>query len=103
MIWEALAWSLALTLAIEGAVARLWGLRGRAMWLCVLVNTMTNPAVVLLHQFFPGWGATAALELAAAAAEGVCYARFGVRRAWGLAVTANGVSFGIGLLLNWLL
>lgn len=103
MIWFNLSLSLALTLVIEGAVALLWGLRGRALWLCVLVNTMTNPAVVLLHTLWPAWGVTAALELSAAAAEGFCYARFGVRRPWRLAAVANGVSFGLGLLLNRLL
>lgn len=100
MIYRALAWSLGLTVAIEGAVAMAWGLRGRALAVCVLVNTMTNPAAVLLHARFPAWPVTALLEAAATAAEGFVYARFGVRRPWALALTANGVSFAAGLLLN---
>lgn len=103
MIWASLAWSLGLTLLLEGAVALLWGLRGRGLLLCALVNIMTNPAVVLLHRLFPGWAVTAALELAAFAAEGVCYARFGVRKPWGLSLAANGFSFGFGIILNWLI
>ena len=60
-----LAISLALTLAVEVPVAFCWGLRRRDLLLCVLVNLLTNPAVVLLHTLFPAVWITAALEAAA--------------------------------------
>ncbi len=92
--------SLILTLLIEGIIALLWGLRRRELVLCALVNIMTNPAAVLLHTMFPAWPVTALIELGVFAVEGFCYARFPVRRPWGLSLTANAVSFGAGLLIN---
>ena len=96
------ALSLALTLAIEGAAALLWGLRGRDLLLCALVNLLTNPAVVLLHLLFPAPWVTAALELAAVAVEALYYRRYGehIRRPWVFSLLANGASFGLGLLIS---
>lgn len=94
--------SLALTLLIELPVAWLWGLRGRDLILAALVNVLTNPAVVLLHQFFPAWGATLVLEAGAVLVEGWYYQRFGqsARCPWLLSLSANALSFGLGLLIN---
>ena len=47
--------SLALTLLLETTAAALWGLRRQNLLLGVMVNLLTNPAAVLLHQLFPGW------------------------------------------------
>lgn len=94
--------SLGLTLLFELPVAWVWGLRGRDLTLAVLVNVLTNPAVVLLHQFFPAWGATLALEVGAVLVEGWYYQRFGLHtpRPWLLSLSANALSFGAGLLIN---
>ena len=54
--------SLALTLLLETTAAALWGLRRQNLLLGVMVNLLTNPAAVLLHQLFPGWGVTLVLE-----------------------------------------
>lgn len=91
-----------LTLLLEGAVALLWGLRGRNLALCGLLNVLTNPVVVLLHALVSHPAATALLELSAAAVEGAGYARLGegIRRPWLLSLAANGFSFFTGLLLN---
>lgn len=45
--------SLALTLLLETTAAALWGLRRQNLLLGVMVNLLTNPAAVLLHQLFP--------------------------------------------------
>lgn len=101
--------SLGLTVAIEGAVALIWGLRGRReLGLTVLVNCLTNPAVVLLRHtalglwHWPALPATAALELAAVAVEWQCYRAFSrqLRRPLLFALLANGVSFGAGCALT---
>lgn len=101
----ALALSLALTLLAEVPVGALWGLRRRDLLLCVLVNVLTNPAVVLLHSLFPGWGVTLALEGAAVLAEGAYYARYGryIPHPWRLSLVSNVLSFGGGLMLAGLL
>lgn len=95
--------SLILTLALELPVALLWKLRGWELLLCVLVNLMTNPAVGLGYRLMPCWETVLLLEAAAAAAEGFCYDRAGIRRPWMLSLTANGVSFGLGCVINGLL
>ena len=106
-----LAVSLALTVIIEGAFALLWGVRGRReLALTVLVNCLTNPAVVLLRHTAVRlwrWSAapvTAVLECAAAAVEWRCYRAFSeqIRRPLLFSLFANAVSFGTGCLLNFL-
>ncbi len=94
--------SLGLTLLLEGIVVLAWGLRRRDLALFALVNVLTNPPAVLLHALFPGWGVTLAIEAAAVAVEGFCYARLGdaVQRPWLLALIANGFSFSMGLWIN---
>ena len=112
-VWQILptfALSLGLTLILELAVALLCRLRGRDLLLVILVNILTNPAVVYLDMscgaLFPNgrdlWQIP--LELAAIAAEGFCYARFAadVRRPWMFALVANVFSYSCGLLIQTL-
>ena len=103
--------SLGLTLLLELLVARLCHLRGRDYLLVVLVNLLTNPAVVYLNMVcamhLPNgrdlWQIP--LEIAAILIEGWCYARYArsIRRPWMFALVANVFSYGFGLLLNTLL
>ena len=74
-----LAVSLGLTIVLEETFGWMWGVRNRwDMTLVVLVNVLTNPAVVYLYymnMIFVGWNrilVTVFLEMAAAAAEGLC-------------------------------
>lgn len=98
--------SLALTLALEGLFALIWGVRGRRDWLLLLlVNVVTNPIVVGLYQLgLNGWPAVAALELGAVLAEGLVYRRWGrtFRPALLFSLCANCFSFFSGLLLNFI-
>lgn len=103
--------SLLLTLLLEVPVAWAWGLRSRHdLTVAVLVNVLTNPAVVLLYLLISartGWPWPAVqlpLEALAVAVEAVCYRACGenVRRPVLLSLCANGVSYGAGLLLNTL-
>lgn len=93
---------LVLTIAFEGVIALVWGLRRWDLLLFMLVNVLTNPAAVLLHALFPGWAVTAALELGIVAVEGLCYDRLGyaVRRPWLFSLCANAFSFCLGLVVD---
>ena len=103
--------SLGLTLLLELPVARLCRLRGRDYLLVILVNILTNPAVVYLDMVcaahFPNgrdlWQIP--LEAAAILIEGWCYAKYAhsVRRPWTFALVANIFSYGFGLFLNTIL
>ena len=104
-IFISLALSLGLTLILELAFSLLWGVERRDLPLVVLVNLLTNPVVVLCHALAAVYlpqlltGATVALELGAAAAEGWLYqSRSHVRFPWGFSLCANLFSFTIGLL-----
>lgn len=101
--------SLGLTLLLEVPFAYAWGLRNRHdLTVAVLVNVLTNPAVVLLNFLLAahtGWlwpAVQLPLEALAAAVEAVCYRSCGrdVRHPALLALCANGFSYGAGLLLN---
>ncbi len=97
--------SLALTLGFELLFALLWGLRGRDLVLCVLVNVLTNPPVVLcalLWRSFgpgPGWLPVPLLEAGAVLTEGYFYRRNGerVRRPFLFSLCANAFSYVLGL------
>ena len=100
--------SLGLTLALEVPFAYLWGLRGRHdLTLCVLVNVLTNPAVVAAYWYLacrtgaPRLALQLPLEAAAVAVEAACYAGCGrnIRRPVLLSLCANAWSYGAGLLL----
>lgn len=100
-----LAVSLALTLALELAFALAWGVRKHGLGLVVLMNLLTNPAVVTLHWVavrrfgLPDIPVTLILELAAVLAEGFC-CRGMIRRPWAFALLINLFSFGAGALLQ---
>ena len=100
--------SLGLTLALEVPFAWLWGVRGRHdLTLCVLVNVLTNPPVVVSYCLLaaatgaPRFAVQLPLEALAAAAEAGCYAACGreIRHPVWLSICANAWSYGIGLLL----
>ena len=73
--------SLSLTLLLELLIARLCRLRGKDYLLLILVNILTNPAVVYLDMLcgtvFPHGNDLWQIPLEAAAIfiEGFCYAR----------------------------
>lgn len=92
---------LLLTLAFELPVAALWGLRGRDLILCGLVNLLTNPLANLVHLFFPALWAALLTECGVAAAEGACYRACGenIRKPFLLSLAANLTSFLLGILL----
>lgn len=98
--------SLGLTFLLELPVAYYWGLRSRHdLTVAVLVNVLTNPAVVLLNGLLsatPWWAVQLPLEAAAIAVEGFCYRHCGedVRRPYLLSLCANCISYGAGLVLN---
>ena len=98
--------SLGLTLLLELPVAYYWGLRSRHdLTVAVLVNVLTNPAVVLLNGLLsatPWWAVQLPLEAAAIAVEGFCYRHCGenTRRPYLLSLCANCISYGAGLVLN---
>ena len=102
----AFAVSLGLTLLLEVPVAYCWGLRSRHdLTVAVLVNVLTNPAVVLLNGLLsaaPWWAVQLPLEAATIAVEGFCYRHCGenIRRPYLLSLCANCISYGAGLVLN---
>ena len=108
ILWVLLA-SLASTVVLEEAFGWLLGVRGR--WdagLIVLVNVLTNPAVVFLYycnELYAGWNrmaVTLVLELAAVAAEALCYgmAARNIRHPWLFSAGANLFSFTAGAVLS---
>lgn len=106
-----LAVSLGLTLVLELGFALAWGLRGRReLTVVILVNILTNPAVVLSYHTAVGlWGwppvpVTAVLESAAVAVEWLCYRECSeqLKRPFLFSLLANGFSYGIGCIINLL-
>ena len=105
------ALSLGLTLLLELLISRLCRLRGRDYLLVILVNILTNPAVVYLDAVCAAWIPNGRdlwqipLEAAAILVEGWCYARFArsIQRPWTFALVANLFSYGFGLLLGTIL
>lgn len=98
--------SLLLTILLEGAAALVWGIRGRDLVLVTLVNILTNPLVVLVHNLAPGflWG-TLVPELLAVFTEALIYLRKENRipHPVAFAVTANAFSYLTGVALSALL
>jgi len=104
-IFSALAFSLAATVVLESGVFFLMGKRNRKDFLLVImVNVLTNPAVVLLYWLTVLYTpvntvfATAVLELAAFAVEGYYYKKYGqeFRHPYLFSLAANLFSFIIG-------
>ena len=100
--------SLGLTLLLEGLFALLWGLRGRDLALCALVNLLTNPPLVfcvLCWRHFgppPSWLPVPILEALAVWTEGYFYRKDGenVRSPFLFSLCANAFSYTIGLLIS---
>ena len=104
-IFTALALSLGLTLVLELTFALLSGVRGRPL---LLVNLLTNPAVVFFYfllsqrSALPRMAVQLPLEGAAILTEALCYARCGGRdfpHPWRFSLLANLFSYGTGRLL----
>lgn len=104
-----LALSLLLTILLEELFALAWGLRGWREWVVlILVNLLTNPAVVLLHHLSTGlWGmntvpVTAVLECAAVVAEWQCYKNCSeqLKRPFLFALLANVISYSMGCIIQ---
>ena len=97
---EIFALSLGLTLLIELPIAYLWGLRRRALLTVFAANLMTNPLAVALHLCgIP----QVPIELCVVLAEGFAYRLHFDKRPLSLAIVSNAVSWGIGLLLPFIL
>lgn len=99
---EKLMLSLFLTLVLEGIFGICWGLRGRDLYLLVLVNVLTNPPVVLLNACT---GLVFPLEIGAVLVEGWLYRSMGERISfpWLFAVCVNLFSYSVGGLISYLL
>lgn len=108
--------SLLLTEALEiPFCAAVWRSGARDIGVCVLVNVVTNPPVVLLYSLARQWlfergaggympAVTAALEISAVLVEWIFYRRCTeAKRPFLLSLTANAFSYGAGLLINLLL
>lgn len=103
-----LAVSLLLTLLFEGCFARVLGIRRRALVLVLLVNLLTNPPVVFLtlcwQQFLPlpGWYPIPLLEALAVLVEALLYRRCPeeIPRPFLFSLSANALSYGLGLLVS---
>lgn len=105
--------SLAITVAIELAVAFLLGMRtGKGMLLVALVNLLTNPPAVLCNWLcmlyltdYRRIPVQLVIEAAVVTVEALVYCSFAkdcvwlVRRPVLLSLTANGCSWLLGLLL----
>ena len=101
--------SLGLTAALEEGFGWLAGVRDRwDMLLVLLVNLLTNPAVVFLYHvncLYLGWNRTVITvgrEAAAIAVEAVCYktAAGNIRHPWLFSIGANLFSFTLGAVIT---
>ena len=91
---------LGLTLLIELPIAYLWGLRGQELLTVLVANVMTNPLAVALHLCGVP---QVPIELGVVLAEGFAYSMHFEKRPLCLAIVSNAVSWGIGLVLNYIL
>lgn len=93
--------SFALTLLIELPVCWLMGLRSREqLELAFLVNLLTNPAAVWLHT--SAGIPQIPVEILVVIIECYVYYQFKIKRPLLLSLIANGVSWGLGLVLQML-
>ena len=108
-IITALAISLGVTLIVEAGFFLLVGKRNKKdLLLLILVNVITNPAVVLLYWLtviyteFNSSAVKTALELFAVLTEGYYFKKYGQDFKWPLlfSFSANVVSFGIGVFIQ---
>lgn len=93
--------SFGLTLLIELPICYLWGLRSRSdLELAFLVNLLTNPAAVWLHT--SAGVPQIPIEILVVIIECYVYRQFKIKRPLLLSLLANGVSWGLGLVLQML-
>lgn len=103
---EKLALSLLLTWILEMLYALGWGVRGKDLLLILIMNTLTNPLVVLWNSQTVQTGyviSTLLPELAAIAVEALILKKFSKNITYPalLAVCINPFSYIIGLMLNY--
>lgn len=97
---EIFALSLGLTLLFELPVACAWGLRKRELLTVLAANVMTNPLAVALYLTgIP----QLPIEIGVVLAEGAAYSLHFEKRPWLLALVSNALSWGLGLILNYML
>lgn len=98
--------SLTLTQLLELTIGLLFGYRSRKLILLVfLVNLLTNPAAVLLH-----WLGVSQIpiEIGVVLLEVIIYVWFSRDESWFVprpvlfALVANGISWGAGVLIQWI-
>lgn len=93
--------SFLLTLVIELPICYTWGLRSRdKLELAFLVNLLTNPAAVFLHTSvgIP----QIPVEILVVLVECYVYHQFKIKHPLLLSLIANGISWGLGLVLQML-
>ena len=105
----ALAISLGLTLVFETGFFLVTGKRNKKdLLLVILVNTLTNPVIVLLYwlaYFNANWNTTITkipLEIFAVLTEGYLYKKYAqsIKRPFLFSLAANTVSFTMGILIQ---
>lgn len=109
-LWLSLIVSLLLTEVIELVFALVWGVRGRELWLVVLVNLLTNPLAVLGYALlrnalpWPPLWIQLPIELMVFVLEALLYLRLSrtIRRPLLFALCINLVSYGLGLVIGLL-
>ncbi len=109
-LWLSLIVSLLLTEVIELVFALVWGVRGRELWLVVLVNLLTNPLAVLGYALlrnvlpWPLLWIQLPIELMVFVLEALLYLRLSrtIRRPLLFALCINLVSYGLGLVIGLL-
>ena len=93
--------SFLLTLLIELPICYAWGLRSRdKIELAFLVNLLTNPAAVWLHT--SAGIPQIPVEILVVLIECYVYRQFKQSHPFALSLTANGISWGLGLVLQLL-
>lgn len=110
MIVKTLITSFLLTIILELTVALIWKIRDKKSWYVILlVNLITNPLVVMVHI----WGRyllipnvlqvlTVLIEIVVWGLEGFLYSRrLNVKHPYWFAVAANAVSYGCGVLVQF--
>lgn len=107
--------SLVLTLIIESAVARVWGLKTKKeMLLVLLVNILTNPTAVFCAWLFNGllgsncsFGFQCVIEVIVVIVEAKVYSSFAREEGWNIkkplqfAIIVNMVSWLSGVVIQY--
>ena len=101
-IFRAVGISFILTIIIEAGLALITGLKKKDLLLVVLVNIITNPAVIIIYLLLPYPAVTFITESVAVIIEAAYYRRFGVKikKPYLFSLSANVLSYIIGLVIN---